>query len=152
MSLERTITLIDAHGPDHGLRVVVNLRDRWTFGKTETTVEIVQWGESSEPDDRGSYSPHLHRVEVPLDKLLTGRHVDRDTGYKRSGVRERILSAATAYLGYYGGEEELLDEGDRPCQHFGMEWGRHQVSHRLGCEVCGEYSGGPCTCHPVREV
>jgi hypothetical protein len=131
--------LIDAHGSDHGLSVEVERRQ----------VTIRQWAEYDEPDEDGSYSPHIQMATVDLATLLDSTAVHmKHSGNPPSvhkGMRDRVVDAALAWLSYWGGEEERVDDGDRPCQHFGSYWGRRVPKdmtvatwiERLTCAECG---------------
>lgn len=143
--------LIDAHGPDHGLRVAIVGRGN------SRLVEIKEFAQACEPNERGGMETWLHVAHVELSKLLDpkGKHRDcysGDTPGKGDSVQHSIISAAIAYLAYWGGEAEYLDDDSAPCEHFGMYWGRHQRQHRLGCETCGEYSVATCDCHKAPAV
>ena len=95
--------LIDAHGTDHGLRVECSNRE----------VTIVQWGELCEPDESGSYRPHLHETTMTLAECL----VRVEFGH-HSSQKSRVISGALSHLFHFGGEETFLDDDDRPSDHF----------------------------------
>lgn len=130
--------LINAHGPDHGLSVEVSLEPRSRYRPAwRTTVTIRQWGECCEPDEHGSYSPHVQEATVDLRTLLTGAwHVHGNF----PSMRDRLINAALNYLGHWGGEENYVDDDDRPCQHFGSYWGRRNgvpYPDHMTCATCG---------------
>jgi len=106
--------LIDAHGPDHGLKIEVTSRH---------CVVVEQWGECCEPDEHGSYSPHIQHVEVLLRDLLdsSAPHYS-GAGASHKSMHDKVKDLALAYLGYWGGEERYVSDEDRPCQHFCMNY------------------------------
>jgi hypothetical protein len=135
---------IDAHGSDHGLFVGYNPFDR--------TITMKTWNEACEPNfDTGKYDKWLTVIVIELSELLTDDA--RKKGYHlfqtddSQGMQHRIIDAVLAYNAYWGGETEYLDPNDVPCNHFCMNWGKHQANHRLGCSLCKEYCGEKCTCH-----
>lgn len=102
------ITLIDAYGSDHGLRVEVD-----TYSHT---VSIAQWSECCEPDENGSYAPHIQTSEMDLAECL--EHA-RD-GRHHPSQSSRVIQGALNYLAYHGGDAdyEYLDDDDHPRRHF----------------------------------
>ncbi len=129
------ITYIDAHGPDHGLSIVIDL-DRHR-------VHIRQWGELCEPDHDGNVSPHVRSGIISLDALMdpNGKHFSCGR-VNTTSQRAKVASLALNWMSYWGGDEEMLDEADRPCKHFGSFWGRllrrdAPPPAHLKCGCCG---------------
>jgi len=145
--------LINAHGPDHGLSVYLSGDE----------VMIAQWGEASEPDENGSFSPHIQRATVTVAELLEpgavhldftpdplivdafsgGRDDVDEWAAGRGDLADQIIRAATGWLAYWGSgsdDTEHVDDSDRPCDWFGSYWGAAQppILSRLGCPVCHE--------------
>lgn len=113
-----TITLIDAHGSDHGLRVEVDTGQH--------TVTIVQWGELCEPSPAGNFMPHTQTRTMSLRVCL--EYAAKD-GRRTDSQRDRVITGALHYLSYHGGTEERFDEGTRPCDHFAYD-------PKVRCDAC----------------
>jgi len=130
------IVYIDAHGPDHGLKIEIDT------DRHEVTVR--QWSECCEPNDEGSYSPHIQTATVELSRLLDPKaeHL-RGRVLDRSSMRRKVADAALCWLGYWGGDEEPCEDDERPCDYFGSYWGRHQAKdakarpEHYRCDTCG---------------
>jgi hypothetical protein len=125
--------LIDAHGADHGLSVEVHNHD----------VTIRQWAECCEPDEHGSYSPHIQVARMSLRKLLDRSQPHFRMGVSFDSMHARIIKAALHWLDYYGGDEERVSDDDTPCQHFGMNYSgigakrtKPYPAHMV-CTLCG---------------
>ena len=99
-------TLIDAYGSTHGLRVEVD-----TYSHT---VEIVEWAELCEPDENGSYCPHLYSTSMSLAECLA----HANDGRKHESQSSRVIQGALNYLAHHGGDLEYLNDGDHPRRHF----------------------------------
>ena len=109
--------LIDAHGPGHGLSVEVDI----TYSHNVT---IRQWGECSEPDEHGSYTPHIQEATIALRDLLdrNGKHYRSANLWGEQSQHGKIVALALAWLGYWGGSEDHVSDDDRPCDHFAMNY------------------------------
>lgn len=99
------ITCIDRHGPDHGLSVEIE----------SGAVTIVDWCEPCDDTGAGEDPPHLHTAIMSLRECL--KHAAEDGQHNKS-QRDRVITGALAYLGYWGGEVIYLEKDAHPCQHF----------------------------------
>ncbi len=129
-----SISYINAHGSDHGLSIEIDLDRR--------SVTIREWAECCEPDEHGSYSPHVVSATIWFEDLLAPNGKHRSCGQvKSTSQREHIATLAINWLAYWGGDEERVDDSDRPCDHFGSWWGRNktgeQLPDHLTCPECG---------------
>jgi hypothetical protein len=119
---------IDAHGPDHGLMVAFDGSD----------VHIADYSEFCEENaETGRWEAVYRETRVPIAELLspTGKHrgcYSGDDGSTDKHGRERmesvIISAAIAYLGYWGvssdGETIVdIDNDGGACGFFSEYWG-----------------------------
>ena len=114
--------LIDAHGPDHGLRVEV-----CTYSHTVTAV---QWGELCEPDHEDEVHPRTTEIVIALRECL--EYAAKD-GRWHDSQRDRVICGALHYLSHWGGTVYWYPEGTTPCQHFDHD-------PAVPCAVCREAS------------
>ena len=107
--------LIDSHGPDHGLSVVLEHGNE---------VRIREWCEAIEPrESDGGIDKWLldYLVELPDLLDLTSKHLESTVQAWNPCPGKRIVDAALAYRGYWGdssGDREWLDDNALPCQYF----------------------------------
>lgn len=101
-----TMTLIDAHGSDHGLKV--ELWDR--------TLIVTEWCEACEPNEAGGYDKWLHRGSFELGAAL--REYAANDGRWDPSMTSRVTGAATYMLATWGGATEWLDDDATPADHF----------------------------------
>ena len=115
--------LIDAHGPDHGLKVEV----------TGHEVDIDQWIDGSECDEPFG---GVQTATFDLKDCL-------DHGRGSKSQRCRVIDGALELLSHRGGSYELMGPDEEPCDHFGTYWGEHQREWSRGmltAECCLEYA------------
>lgn len=127
--------LINAHGPDHGLSVEVVYGD----------VIVRQWGERDEPDEHGSHMPHIQTARIALENLLDKNLPHYACGnVSRGSMHEKIIDLALNWLGYSGGHECFVDDTDRPCDHFEMNYSGIGLPYtepwpdHMTCSECGQ--------------
>lgn len=131
--------LIDAHGPDHGLRVEVD----------GEYVHIADYSEFCEENaETGRWEAVYRETTVYLSELLNPNGIHRgiymgDDGSPDKRGRERlhdvIIYASISFLAYWGGEETIvdIDRDGGACAFFGEFWGDYAVpGDYQRCSAC----------------
>jgi hypothetical protein len=130
--------LIDAHGPDHGLRVEYDY----------DTVTIADYVEFPEPDaETGKWEACYREVTIPLKEVLdpNGKHQgcyqsSKTNLHGKDKLHDAIITAAIAWLGYWGADsdqEEIVEAEGGACRFFDTYWGPpDKAKDYPKCELC----------------
>jgi hypothetical protein len=119
------LTLINAHGDNHGLFVEV---DTWNH-----LVDIGQWWEANDPDEDGVWRSYLEHVQVKLAELLDPKQPHMESVNPHTSQTQRVIQAALAYLSHWGGGTDGIDDttGEYPCGYF-------EHDPKVKCHRCTE--------------